>query len=96
MEERSFNIQAVAGGPPEYPGGDDPQAEGVEHGGQHFGAVVAESAFDGGRKVGNPHGEEDQADGGGVGEHMGGVGQEGETSGEEAGDDFYSHVARNQ
>ena len=51
----------------EDPSGDDPQAEGVEHGGQHFGAVVAECAFDGGRAIGNPHGEEGQADGGGVG-----------------------------
>ena len=39
MEERAFNIQAVAGGPPEYPGGDQVHDETRPAGEQHDAAL---------------------------------------------------------
>ncbi len=68
------------------PTGEHPQGDGVEHHDQDFDALEAEGAGNGGRALGDPHGEEGQAHGRGVGNHVGGVGQETQAARHDAAD----------
>ena len=80
----------------ENPAGNHPQTDYIEQGGQHLSAVISESALNGGWPVGNPHREKCQCDGGRVGEHMGGVGQQGQTARQNARYYLNPHKAGNQ
>ena len=78
------------------PRGNHNQAYRIEQSGQDLSAVIAESAFDRGGAVGEPHSEQGEADRGGVGEHMARVGDERQAAGENSGSYFDQHIASNQ
>ena len=78
------------------PGDDDPEGDGIEQSGEDLGAVEAEGALGGGGALGDPHGKEGEADGGGVGRHVAGIGKEREAPGDQAAHDLRDHVARDQ
>ena len=89
-------VAEAAGGFEEDPGGDEPQTQGVQHGGQDLGSVEAEGLLDGGGAAGDPDGQQRQADGGAVGEHMAGVGQQGQAAGHQAANHLGHHVPHDQ
>ena len=80
----------------EHPGGDQPQGYGVDQGGEHIGALIAEGPLDGSGLAGEPDGEEGQRDRRAVGEHVQRVRYQGETSRDDAADDFGHHVRQDQ
>ena len=80
----------------ENPAGQHPQGQSVEHHDQHFGAVEAVGARDACRAFRNPDCEQRQAQGNGVGEHMGGMSQQAQAARKNAADYFNRHVAGHQ
>ena len=80
----------------EDPAGDEPEAESIQEGCEHLRPVEAEGRPGRGGPVGDPHGHQRKRDGGGVGQHVGSIGQQGEAPGEDAADHLHEHEASNE
>jgi hypothetical protein len=72
---------------------DDEQHEGVDEGGQDLRPVVAVGLGGRGRARGDPDGEEGEREAAEVGQHVGGVGEEGEAARDERAHHLDEHVA---
>ena len=80
----------------EYPGRDDPEAEGVEQRCEHLGPVVAERALHRGGTPRYPHGKQRKGDRRSVREHVPSVREKGEAAGHYAANHLHEHERGNQ
>ena len=76
--------------------GDEEQQGAVEEGGEGFGAALAEGALIGGGAEAAAEGPPGGAEGGGVGQHVAGVGHEGQRAAEPAADELDDHQGGGQ
>ena len=86
-------VGEAAGGLDDDPGGDGEEREAVDEGGHHREAVEAVGAARVGRAAGDAEGEPGHGEGGEVGQHVAGVGEERERAGDEAAGDLDDHEA---
>jgi hypothetical protein len=89
-------VAEPVGGLDHHPDRDGRESGAVGQGGEDLGAVIAPGAARVGRALGDPHGEQGEAEGRGVGQHVPGVGEEGQGAGEPAAHGLGQHVGRGE